>query len=248
MAKITDREIFEFTGRTIAEAPYGPLEVEYQTEKDFTQDPEEWALVSACFSYHCRSFSVGGGPASGSFPGMSRDLYVRHFRRKFLHKAHLWMTTEDLDHALWFLRGNGVSMEWVIEYAIDRRIEEYESGRRYKLSDLGVLLDHAISGKRGDTIREIAQRVVARVQGGWPEAGWEDWLHLFWNFDRTELLIPGLGALAPCIRTAAQAQGAELDPELIAELAAFEQRHEGVFDADTMRKMVERLGGDRGAP
>ena len=248
MTNMTEREIFEFTGRTLAGAPYGPLEVEYQVEKDFTQDPREWALVSACLNYHCRSFSSGGGPASGSFPGMPRDLYVRHFRRKFLHKAHLWGTTEDLDHALWFLNAEGVRMEWVIEYAIDRRIEEYGSGRRYKLSDLGVLLDHAISGERDDTVREIAQRVVARVREGWPEAGWEDWLELFWDFERTELLIPGLGALVPCIRTAAQAKGAELSPYVIAELAAFEQRHEGSFDADTIRKTIERPGGDRGAP
>jgi hypothetical protein len=139
-------------------------------------------------------------------------------------------------------------MEWIIEYAIDRRIEEYESERRYKLSDLGVLLDHAILKERNGLVREIAQRVVARVQGGWPAEGWKDWLFLLWDFDRTELLIPGLGAIVPCIRTAAQAKGAELSPYVIAELAAFERRHEGVFDADTTHKMVERLEGDRGAP
>lgn len=107
---MSPQEIFEFTGRALADAPYGPLEVEYQVAEDFTKpENEESAVVEMSLCYHCRDFGGGGGgPASGNFPDMSRDEYVRHFRKEFRTKNENWRSKREKVDVIWHLERLGV--------------------------------------------------------------------------------------------------------------------------------------------
>lgn len=106
---MTPQEIFEFTGRVIADAPYGPLVVEYQVAEDFTQrGRDEEAVVEMSLCYHCRDNSSGGGPASGAFPDMPREVYVLHFRKAFREKNEKWRSKRDKEAAIWHLERLGV--------------------------------------------------------------------------------------------------------------------------------------------